>query len=252
MEKETTQLILRKYLEDLLERMEPDVCVVGAGPSGMCCAYYLARNGRSVLLLERSSSIGGGMWGGGMMFPWIVIEEDAAEVARELGIELEKHDKLYVANAVQAVCAMGLKCHAAGARILNFISVEDVIFRENRVCGVVVNWTAALKAGMHVDPLSIPSKFVVDATGHECGICRIVEKRVGRLETGSGGVIGEKAMWAEAGERDIVSNTKEIYPGVVVAGMAANAVCGSPRMGPIFGGMLLSGKKAAELILGKI
>jgi len=37
-----------------------------------------------------------------------------------------------------------------------------------------------------------------------------------------------------------------------VTGMAANAVMGAPRMGPIFGGMLLSGKKVAELIAEKL
>ena len=56
-------------------------------------------------------------------------------------------------------------------------------------------------------------------------------------------------MWAEKGEAEIVENTKEVYPGLLVAGMAANAAYGSPRMGAIFGGMLLSGKRAAELAL---
>ena len=30
-----------------------DVCVVGAGPAGSTCAYYLARQGKRVLLLEK-------------------------------------------------------------------------------------------------------------------------------------------------------------------------------------------------------
>ena len=49
-------------------------------------------------------------------------------------------------------------------------------------------------------------------------------------------------------ERLTVENTKRICPGVYVAGMSANAAFGGPRMGPIFGGMLLSGKKVADLI----
>ena len=61
--------------------------------------------------------------------------------------------------------------------------------------------------------------------------------------------MGEKSMWAEVAESKIMENTKEIYPGLIVAGMAANAVCGTPRMGPIFGGMLLSGKRAAGVAL---
>ena len=62
-------------------------------------------------------------------------------------------------------------------------------------------------------------------------------------------MVGEKSLWADVGERELVENTKEVYPGLIVAGMAANAVYGSPRMGAIFGGMLLSGKKAAEIVL---
>ena len=49
-----------------------------------------------------------------------------------------------------------------------------------------------------------------------------------------------------------MDNTAEIYPGLFVCGMSANAVYGSPRMGAIFGGMLLSGKKLAASIKDRI
>jgi len=123
------------------------------------------------------------------------------------------------------------------------------MIRENdRVCGLVLNWSAVTLAGLHVDPLSIRSKVVIDATGHASEICHIVVNKLGgQLDTEGGKVMGEKSMWAEVAEKKIMENTKEVYPGLLVAGMAANAVCGTHRMGPIFGGMLLSGKKAAEV-----
>jgi len=45
-----------------------------------------------------------------------------------------------------------------------------------------------------------------------------------------------------------VERTGEIYPGLYLAGMSVASVLGLPRMGPIFGGMLKSGRRAAELI----
>jgi thiamine thiazole synthase len=55
-------------------------------------------------------------------------------------------------------------------------------------------------------------------------------------------------MWADAAEQFTVAHTKEVYPNLYVCGMAANASFGGPRMGPIFGGMLVSGKKVADIV----
>ena len=50
----------------------------------------------------------------------------------------------------------------------------------------------------------------------------------------------------------VVEGTREIYSGLYVCGMASSAVAGTPRMGPIFGGMLMSGKRVADKIIEKL
>jgi len=187
-----------------------------------------------------------------MMFNRIVFDTEGKGILDEFDIRTTEYEEnYYVSDSLETVSTLCSKTIKAGARIFNLISVEDVMIREaDRITGLVLNWTSVGMSNLHVDPLTIRSKVVIDATGHDSDICRIIEKKVGpKLNTETGRVIGEKSMWAEVGERDILENTNEAYPGLIVSGMAANAVYGSPRMGAIFSGMLLSGKKAARLAL---
>ena len=64
--------------------------------------------------------------------------------------------------------------------------------------------------------------------------------------------IQEGFMDVEKAETGVVEKTGEFYPGLFVTGMSVCAVYGIPRMGPIFGGMLKSGKKAAQMIIEKL
>jgi len=245
-----TQAILDRYFQKLKENLSVDVAVVGGGPSGLVCSYFLSKNGYKVALFERKLSIGGGMWGGGMMFNEIVVQEEGKRILDEFEIRSRPYcEGYYTADSIEAISTLCSKTVKAGVSIFNLISAEDLIVRENRVKGLVLNWTAVEMAHLHVDPLTIHSKFVVDATGHATEVVAILQRKNDvRLSTETGKIVGERSLWAEAAERDTLLNTREVYPGLYVTGMAANATFGSYRMGPIFGGMLLSGEKAASLI----
>ncbi|HIE31599.1 MAG TPA: thiazole biosynthesis protein [Methanosarcinales archaeon] len=248
-----TRAIVTEFTKPFLDCTEVDAALVGAGPANLVAAYTLAENGVDTVVFERNLSIGGGMWGGGMMFPRIVVQAEARRFLDEFGIRYtECEPGLYVADSIESVCRIAASAIGAGAKLFNLISAEDVMIREgNRVSGLVLNWMAVGRAHLHVDPLTIRSKVVIDGTGHDAEICRIVQEKVPGAQ-GSLQVLGEQPMWADLGERMLLDFTKEVYPGLVVSGMAANAVFGGPRMGPIFGGMMLSGERAAEVAIGII
>ncbi len=248
-----SRAITESFMKDLLDALEVEVAVVGAGPSGMTAAYYLAREGIKTVIFERQLRVGGGMPGGGMMFNRIVVQEEGKRILDEFDVNTAEYREkgYYIADALESVATICSKTIKAGAKIFNLIGTEDVMIREgDKITGLVLNWSAVTLAKLHVDPLSMRTKLVIDATGHASEICHTVVRKLGaKLRTESGGVMGEKPMWADVGERKLLENTREVYPGLIVAGMAANAVFGAPRMGPIFGGMLVSGKRAAEVAL---
>ncbi|UCF78164.1 MAG: thiazole biosynthesis protein [Candidatus Eiseniibacteriota bacterium] len=251
---EISKAIIERFSAKLLDSLECDVAIVGGGPAGLVAAYNLGKEGRKVVLFERKLSVGGGMWGGGIMFNELVVQKEGKDILDEFGIRTAAFKEGYFcADSVETVSTICSKATQAGARIFNLLSVEDVMMTEERVTGLVINWSAVELAKLHVDPITVRSKYVIDATGHAAEVAHIIEKKSGRkLMTPTGAVIGEKPMCADVAERTILDNTREIFPGVFAAGMCCNAVFGAPRMGPIFGGMLMSGKRAAELILAEL
>ena len=254
MEQIVSSGIIDSYFEKLKSNLSVDVAIVGGGPSGIVAAYFLAKASKKVALFDRKLAPGGGMWGGAMMFNDIVVQEEAMPIIKELGVSYkEGANGTYIMDSVHTTSALIYQATKAGATIFNCYSVEDVVFHNDAVAGVVVNWAPVIREGMHVDPLTIMAKAVLEGTGHDCEIARVVARKNDiQLNTPTGGVIGERSLNVELGEQTTVENTKEIYPGLFVSGMAANGVSGSFRMVPIFGGMLMSGKKAAELICEKL
>lgn len=249
-----SRAIIDRYYEKLTSCLDTDVAIVGGGPSGLVAGYFLANAGKKVVLFERKLSVGGGMWGGGMLFNEIVVQQEALRILDVFGINYKAYDQNhFTADAIEAVTTMTGNAIRAGLTIFNCISVEDVMMREDSVTGLVINWSPVEMTGLHVDPLCVRSKFVIDTTGHDTEVIKVVQnKMAGKLNTPTGKIEGEKCMWAEKAEFETLQNTKEIFPGLYAAGMAANAVAGGPRMGPIFGGMLLSGEKVANELISKL
>lgn len=250
-EKNVTLAIVSEFAKEFSNYVESDCLIIGAGPSGLMTGKELASAGYKVLIVERNNYLGGGFWIGGYLMNKVTVRAPAEEILKELGIPfIETTKGLFVADAPYACSKLIAAACESGAKFINMTVFEDVVLREeNRVCGAVVNWTpvqALPRQITCVDPVALESKAVVDATGHDAMVVRKLEERNLLKIPGYGG------MWVEASEDLVVEHTGEIHPGVVVCGMSVSTAYGLPRMGPTFGAMLLSGKKAASVIRNKI
>lgn len=265
-ESTVSRAMTSRYFTDLDKYTESDVVIVGAGSAGLSAAYVLAKNrpDLKIAIIEASVSPGGGCWLGGQLFSAMVMRKPSQLFLDELDIAYDdegdyvvvKHAALFMSTLMSKVLQF------PNVKLFNATAVEDLITRrdestgELRIAGVVTNWTlVALNHNTQscMDPNTINANVVLSTTGHDGPFGAFCAKRLQTLRPlgayDSFELGGMRGLDMNRAEDAIVKGTREVAPGLVIAGMELAEVDGSNRMGPTFGAMALSGVKAAESVL---
>lgn len=138
-----------------------DAIIVGAGPAGTACAYLLAKEGKSVLVIERGASAGSKNVTGGRMYTYAlelvepgfhaeaplerqVVREQIMMMSKESAMTVDYFDLTYSGEVPQSYTILRApfdewfagKAEEQGAMFAAGIKVDDLIIENEKVVGV--------------------------------------------------------------------------------------------------------------------
>ena len=209
-EVEITRAIANEFHDVLIDRAESDVIIIGAGPAGLTASRELSNLGYKVLVIEQNNYLGGGYWLGGYMMNPVTVREPAQKIWDELGVPYKKvQDGLYLTPGPHAVSKFIAGACDAGVKFLQLTKFDDLVLKNGRVAGIVVNWmpVSALPRNITcVDPVAFEAKIIIDASGHDSvGVKRLVDRGLAEWK-------GMEPMYVNDGEEHVVHKTGEVYP----------------------------------------
>jgi hypothetical protein len=159
---------VREEAKNIPVAAEVDVLVVGGGPSGVTAAVAAAREGASVMLVERYGCLGGLATGGLVLYMDAVFDGEGtrqieglyAEIMDRLGglngVGVESPRRLHVDSEILKVVADQM-CVDAGVRLRLHSWAVGALSQDRRVTGVILESKTGREA--------VLASVTVDATG---------------------------------------------------------------------------------------
>lgn len=220
-----------------------DAIIVGAGYTGLFTALKLLENNLKVLVVEPEPGLTHESYYPGINGERIKISKKYWHYVEDLGLKVVDEDGHgYWVKPLDVIILLAAKVVGYGGEIVVDSIIEPIYKIVDDRIVVMGAGIRSVENSSSMDRNYVLAKGIIDTTP----TATIVNNLIDRLKLG---IIVQGAGPQIPGSNDVLGKTSWVFPGILVAGLAAIVTNGGYMPFPDIGPLLGSGHKAAELFI---